>query len=171
MLFLKPHCAVCGEETQPLSSLAYPSPVRAGCYLEIGIFDSDHGLSPFFSFFPEKIARRHLQLCKSSVNVLIFMIKYASKKYVSLLRTRTLLLAVDTLFHMILASFSIRRLAFSCFIFSYVIQHYLKLWFFSFYSSHWVGIVAVVQFYWWKSGVILLRACCGHGACNSSPRC
>ena len=32
-------------------------------------------------------------------------------------------------------------LAFSCFVFSYVIWHYLKLWFFSFYSSNWVGIV------------------------------
>lgn len=32
-------------------------------------------------------------------------------------------------------------LAFSCFVFSYVIWRYLKLWFFSFYSSNWVGIV------------------------------
>lgn len=70
MLFLKPHCPVCGEETQPLSSLAYPSPVRAGCYLEIEIFDSDHGLPTFF--FPEKNAKQFTIVQKFSERLNIY---------------------------------------------------------------------------------------------------
>lgn len=45
---------------------------------------------------------------------------------------------MDTLFHMISAPV---LLAFSCLIFSYVVWHHVKLWFFSFLSSNWVGIV------------------------------
>lgn len=43
-----------------------------------------------------------------------------------------------------LASCSTRRLALSCFSFRYVLQHHLKLWFFSFYTSIWVGIVLLL---------------------------
>ena len=66
-MFLIPPSPTSWEEMQPLCSVAHRVPLRAGCYLEMGIFDSDYRLPPFI--FPEMNARQHLQLCRSFVNV------------------------------------------------------------------------------------------------------